>query len=133
MQPPFDFDAEEHLLEKRIIDSAINLGNTDDGRAFVITSIDPSVDIDPKGMPDTTTCDVEIEKYKQSIFIRTPVMLNPSELFDIEIRATGHPVAPFDVFIRPHSAEDDLSSSFTYINNQIPGRLSFLYYWFSSN
>lgn len=121
MQPPFDFDAEEHLLEKRIIGSAINLGNTDDGRAFVITSIDPSVDIDPKGMPDTTTCDVGIEKYKQSIFIRTPVMANPSELFDIEIRATGHPVAPFDVFIRPHSAEDDLSSSFTYINNQIPG------------
>lgn len=121
MATPFDFDAEEHYLQKRITDSAIPLGATDDGRAFVITAIDPSVDIDPKGMPDTTTCDVGIEKYRQSMFIRTPVTANPNELFDIEIRETGHPVAPFDVFIRPHSDENELQSSFTFINGQIGG------------
>jgi hypothetical protein len=116
-----DFDPDEHLLEKRIRGAGINFGSTEDGQAFVITAIDPSVDIDPKGMPDTTTCDVGIEKYKNAIYIRTPTTTNAAELFDLEIRQTGHPVAPFDVFFRPHSDETDMTSSYTFINPQIAG------------
>lgn len=98
------------------------LGSTIAGSNWARRALDPSdVLADVSGIPDITSGEIGIEKYQQTIFIRSPTTTNPNELFDIEIRQTGHPVAPFDIFIRAHSDPGNLGASFTYLNDQIDG------------
>jgi len=124
------FEGEPHLLNTRITSSGISLGNTADGRAFVLKALDPSVDgVEVKGIPDITTDDVGVEKYRSFLPIQAPALAsgaNGSDTYNYMIRLTGNPIAPFDVYITSAYLATQTNAwcnSFTYINPQIPSSI----------
>lgn len=118
-----EFEAEPQLLARHIQDTGINLGDTQEGRAFATKALDPSQDDVPlAGMPDITTEDVVIEQYKQFFTLSAPVNgIQPTESFNYIIRLTGNIAAPFDVYVQKQSTPDNWDYSFTYLNSQMNG------------
>ena len=115
-------DVEEHYLRNRIDSLGINLGATKEGGDWARRALDPSdTMVDVKGLPDTTTDEIGIERYQQTIMIRPPVATTATELYDFEIRQNGDPICPLDVFITKQSDPTNTDACFTYINSQIPG------------
>ena len=124
-----EFEAEPHTLNARIKGAQIRLGDTDEGQSFVIKALDPSIDgIDPPGIPDITTDDVSVEKYRQFLTLQAPPLATGAvtDTYNYMIRLTGNPIAPFDVYITSaylSTTTQAWGNSFTYINSQIPSSL----------
>lgn len=115
-------DVEEHYLRNKIDNIGISLGSTVAGGNWARRALDPSDTlVDVQGMPDTTTDEIGIEKYQQTLMIRPPVAASATELYDYEIRQIGDPVCPFEVIITPQSNPTNTDASFTYVNSQISG------------
>lgn len=115
-------DVEEHYLRNRIDSLGMSLGATKEGGDWARRALDPSdTMVDVKGLPDTTTDEIGIERYQQTLMIRPPVAAQPTELYDYEIRQIGDPVCPFEVFVTPQSNPTNTQACFTYVNSQIPG------------
>jgi hypothetical protein len=96
------------------------LGSTEAGSKFVMKALNPSWSGICTGMPDMTTGNVVIYKFEQLVQIDGIAHAGAADVCDYEINLYMDPIAPVDVIATTRALPGDISSSFTYLNSQLP-------------
>lgn len=99
---------------------AAELGQTPEGKAFVMKALNPSAPLIPSGMPDINTVATVNYNYEGSFTIEPGQGVTTADSVNYQINCHAHPICIADVIKTVSSNPTDISNSETLLNTQLP-------------